>query len=228
MTRNPIFCAIDTNDIHKATSILSDITPHIGGIKVGLEFFTSLGVKGIEEVKKFNKPLFIDLKLYDIPNTVRAALKNILALNPEYTTLHISGGRRMLESCVEEKIKSDSSTKLIGVTMLTSFDDKEINEIGIDRNVEENVNLLSDLAESCNLDGIVCSPHEISYIKTKFKLEVIAPGIRINESKTDDQKRTLTAKEALKAGADILVVGRPITQADSPSDAARSIYDSIQ
>ena len=132
MTRNPIFCAIDTNDIHKATSILSDITPHIGGIKVGLEFFTSLGVKGIEEVKKFNKPLFIDLKLYDIPNTVSAALRNILALNPEYTTLHISGGRRMLENCVEEKIKSDSSTKLIGVTMLTSFDDKEINEIGID------------------------------------------------------------------------------------------------
>lgn len=228
MTRNPIFCAIDTNDIHKATSILSDITPHIGGIKVGLEFFTSLGVKGIEEVKKFNKPLFIDLKLYDIPNTVSAALKNILELNPEYTTLHISGGRRMLENCVEEKIKSDSSTKLIGVTMLTSFDDKEINEIGIDRNVEENVNLLSDLAESCNLDGIVCSPHEISYIKSKFKLEVIAPGIRMDESRTDDQKRTLTAKEALKAGADILVIGRPITRAKSPSDAARSIYESIQ
>ena len=228
MTRNPIFCAIDTNDIHKATSILSDITPHIGGIKVGLEFFTSLGVKGIEEVKKFNKPLFIDLKLYDIPNTVSAALKNILELNPEYTTLHISGGRRMLENCVEEKIKSDSSTKLIGVTMLTSFDDKEINEIGIDRNVKENVNLLSDLAESCNLDGIVCSPHEISYIKSKFKLEVITPGIRMNDSKTDDQKRTLTAKEALEAGADILVIGRPITQAKSPSDAARSIYESIQ
>ena len=228
MTRNPIFCAIDTNDIHKATSLLSDIAPHIGGIKVGLEFFTSLGVKGIEEVKKFNKPLFIDLKLYDIPNTVVAALRNILALKPEYTTLHISGGRRMLENCVEEKIKANSSTKLIGVTMLTSFDDKEINEIGIDRNVQENVNLLSGLAESCKLDGIVCSPHEISYIRRRFKLEVIAPGIRMNESQTDDQKRTLTAKEALKAGADILVIGRPITQADSPSDAARSIYESIQ
>ena len=112
--------------------------------------------------------------------------------------------------------------------MLTSFDDKEINEIGIDRNVQENVNLLSDLAESCKLDGIVCSPHEISYIKSKFKLEVIAPGIRMNKSQTDDQKRTLTAKEALKAGADILVIGRPITQAESPSDAARSIYESIQ
>mgnify|MGYP001405254502 FL=1 len=228
MTRNPIFCAIDTNDIHKATSLLSDISPHIGGIKIGLEFFTSLGMKGIEEIKKFDKPLFIDLKLYDIPNTVTAALRNILALEPEFTTLHISGGRRMLENCVEEKIKANSSTKLIGVTMLTSFDDKEINEIGIDRNVRENVGLLSGLAESCKLDGIVCSPHEISYIKSNFKLEVIAPGIRMSESQADDQKRTLTAKDALKAGADILVIGRPITQADSPSDVARSIFESIQ
>ena len=228
MTRNPIFCAIDTNDIHKATSLLSDISPHIGGIKIGLEFFTSLGMKGIEEIKKFDKPLFIDLKLYDIPNTVTAALRNILALEPEFTTLHISGGRRMLENCVEEKIKANSSTKLIGVTMLTSFDDKEINEIGIDKNVKENVSLLSGLAERCKLDGIVCSPHEITYIKSNFKLEVIAPGIRMSESQADDQKRTLTAKDALKAGADILVIGRPITQADSPSDVARSIFESIQ
>ena len=228
MTRNPIFCAIDTNDIHKATSLLSDISPHIGGIKIGLEFFTSLGMKGIEEIKKFDKPLFIDLKLYDIPNTVTAALRNILVLEPEFTTLHISGGRRMLENCVEEKIKANSSTKLIGVTMLTSFDDKEINEIGIDKNVKENVSLLSGLAERCKLDGIVCSPHEITYIKSNFKLEVIAPGIRMSESQADDQKRTLTAKDALKAGADILVIGRPITQADSPSDVARSIFDSIQ
>ncbi len=228
MTKNPIFCAIDTNDINKANSLISDVLPYIGGIKIGLEFFTSLGIEGIEEIKKYNKPLFIDLKLYDIPNTVTAALKNILALKPEYTTLHISGGRRMLENCVEEKFKANSVTKLIGVTMLTSFDDKEINEIGIDKNVEENVNLLSGLAENCKLDGIVCSPHEISHIKSNFKLEVIAPGIRMNETQSDDQKRTLTAKEALKAGADILVIGRPITQAESPSDAARSIYESVQ
>ena len=228
MTRNPIFCAVDTNDIHKATSLLSDIAPYIGGIKVGLEFFTSLGIKGIEEIKKFNKPLFIDLKLYDIPNTVTAALRNIFALKPEYTTLHISGGRKMLERCAEEKIKANSSTKLIGVTMLTSFDDKEINEIGIDRNIEDNVNLLSSLAESCELDGIVCSPHEISYIKNKFNLEVISPGIRMKESQADDQKRTLTAKDALIAGADVLVIGRPITQAANPAETARSIFDSIQ
>ena len=134
----------------------------------------------------------------------------------------------MLENCVEEKIKSNSSTKLIGVTMLTSFDDKEINEIGIDRNVEENVNILSSLAESCELDGIVCSPHEISNIKNKYKLKIIVPGIRTNDSKNDDQKRTLNGKQAIEAGADILVIGRPITQAENPAEAARSIFDSIQ
>ena len=228
MLHNPLFIAIDTSELQKAKTIINDILPFIGGIKVGLEFFTSLGTKGIEEIKKFNKPIFIDLKLYDIPNTCEKALKNILKLEPEYTTLHVSGGRKMLERCVDQRIRANSSTKLIGVTMLTSFDDKEINEIGIDRNVKENVNLLSGLAENCKLDGIVCSPHEISFIKSKFKLEVITPGIRTNESQTDDQKRTLTAKEALKAGADILVIGRPITQADSPSDAARFIYESIQ
>ena len=224
----PLFCAIDTNELQKAKTIINDILPYIGGIKLGLEFFTSLGVKGIEEIKKFNKPIFIDLKLYDIPNTSKQALRNILKLEPEYTTLHVSGGRKMLEACIDERIKANSSTKLIGVTMLTSFDDKEINEIGITRGVEENVNILSDLAASCNLDGIVCSPHEISNIKNKYKLEVIVPGIRTNKSKTDDQKRTLTGKQAIEAGADILIVGRPITQADNPAEAARAIFDSIQ
>lgn len=112
--------------------------------------------------------------------------------------------------------------------MLTSFDDKEINEIGINKSVIENVDVLSRLAESCNLDGIVCSPHEISNIKNKYNLEVIVPGIRTNDIKTDDQKRTLTGKQAVEAGADILVIGRPITQADNPAEAARAILKSLQ
>ena len=112
--------------------------------------------------------------------------------------------------------------------MLTSFDDKEINEIGINTSVIENVDVLSRLAESCNLDGIVCSPHEISNIKNKYNLEVIVPGIRTNDIKTDDQKRTLTGKQAVEAGADILVIGRPITQAENPAEAARAILKSLQ
>ena len=228
MLHNPLFIAIDTSELQKAKTIINDILPFIGGIKVGLEFFTSLGTKGIEEIKKYNKPIFIDLKLYDIPNTCEKALKNILKLEPEYTTLHISGGRKMLERCVDQRIRTNSSTKLIGVTMLTSFDDKEINEIGINKSVIENVDVLSKLAESCNLDGIVCSPHEISNIKNKYNLEVIVPGIRTNDIKTDDQKRTLTGKQAVEAGADILVIGRPITQADNPAEAARAILKSLQ
>ena len=228
MNRNPIFCAIDTNELDRALSLITEISPNIGGIKIGLEFITSLGISGVEEIKKSNIPLFIDLKLYDIPNTVSAALKNILKFEPEYTTVHISGGRRMLEACVEEKLRAKSNTKLVGVTMLTSFNNEEIGEIGINKSVNENVSLLASLASSCNLDGIVCSPHEISEIKNNYDLEIITPGIRMDKLRTDDQKRTLSAKEALIAGADILVIGRPITQADSPSDAARSIYESIQ
>ena len=228
MNRNPIFCAIDTNELDRALSLITEISPNIGGIKIGLEFITSLGISGIEEIKKSNIPLFIDLKLYDIPNTVSAALKNILKFEPEYTTVHISGGRRMLEACVEEKLRAKSNTKLVGVTMLTSFNNEEIGEIGINKSVNENVNLLASLASSCNLDGIVCSPHEISEIRNNYDLEIITPGIRMDKFRTDDQKRTLSAKEALIAGADILVIGRPITQADSPSEAARSIYESIQ
>ena len=228
MNKNPIFCAIDTNELDRALSLITEISPNIGGIKIGLEFITSLGISGIEEIKKSNIPLFIDLKLYDIPNTVSAALKNILKFEPEYTTVHISGGRRMLEACVEEKLRAKSNTKLVGVTMLTSFNNEEIGEIGINKSVNENVNLLASLASSCNLDGIVCSPHEISEIRNNYDLEIITPGIRMDKFRTDDQKRTLSAKEALIAGADILVIGRPITQADSPSDAARSIYESIQ
>ena len=228
MNRNPIFCAIDTNELDRALSLITEISPNIGGIKIGLEFITSLGISGVEEIKKSNIPLFIDLKLYDIPNTVSAALKNILKFEPEYTTVHISGGRRMLEACVEEKLRAKSNTKLVGVTMLTSFNNEEIGEIGINKSVNENVSLLASLASSCNLDGIVCSPHEISEIKNNYDLEIITPGIRMDKLRTDDQKRTLSAKEALIAGADILVIGRPITQADSPSEAARSIYESIQ
>ena len=228
MNKNPIFCAIDTNELDRALSLITEISPNIGGIKIGLEFITSLGISGVEEIKKSNIPLFIDLKLYDIPNTVSAALKNILKFEPEYTTVHISGGRRMLEACVEEKLRAKSNTKLVGVTMLTSFNNEEIGEIGINKSVNENVSLLASLASSCNLDGIVCSPHEISEIRNNYDLEIITPGIRMDKFRTDDQKRTLSAKEALIAGADILVIGRPITQADSPSDAARSIYESIQ
>ena len=229
MNNNPIFCAIDTSDIDKAVELVGQISPHVGGIKLGLEFFTSCGLLGLEEIKKYEIPIFIDLKLYDIPNTVKQSLSNILQFDPKYTTLHLSGGSEMLIECINVKNKLNSKTKLIGVTMLTSFNDELISEIGIEKSVNENVKQLTQLAVNCGMDGIVCSPLEISEVKNTHenKLQIISPGIRGKDSLVNDQKRTLSAKEAIDAGADILVVGRPITNAKDPAKAAENIYSEI-
>jgi len=229
LTNNPIFCAIDTSDIDKAVALIDQISPHIGGLKLGLEFFTSCGLLGLEKIKKLEIPIFIDLKLYDIPNTVKQALSNILQFEPSYTTLHLSGGSEMLTECINVKNKLNSKTKLIGVTMLTSFNDTLISEIGIEKSVNENVKQLTQLAVNCGMDGIVCSPLEISEVKNTHenRLQIISPGIRSKEHTSNDQKRTLSAKKALEAGADILVVGRPITNAKDPAKAAENIYSEI-
>ncbi len=229
MTNNPIFCAIDTSDIDKAMELVNQISPYTGGIKLGLEFFTSCGLLGLEKIKKLEIPIFIDLKLYDIPNTVKKALSNILQFEPEYTTLHLLGGSEMLIECVNTKNELHSKTKLIGVTMLTSFNDDLITEIGIKKSVNENVKQLTQLAFNCGMDGIVCSPMEISEVKNAHgsNLQIISPGIRGKENVSNDQKRTLSAKEAIDAGADVLVVGRPITDAKDPGKAAENIYSEI-
>ncbi len=229
MTNNPIFCAIDTNDIDKAVALVDQVSPHIGGIKLGLEFFTSCGLFGLEKIKKYELPIFVDLKIYDIPNTAKKALHNILEFDPLYTTLHLSGGSEMLIECVNKKNELNSRTKLIGVTMLTSFNDASISEVGIEKSVNENVKQLTQLAVTCGIDGIVCSPLEISEVKNNHgsKLQIISPGIRGKENVSNDQKRTLSAKEAIDAGADILVIGRPITDAKNPAKAAENIYSEI-
>ena len=230
MTNNPIYCAIDTSNIKNAVNLVDQISPFVGGIKIGLEFFTSCGINGIEKISEFKLPLFIDLKLYDIPNTVKKALENILYLKPEYTTLHISGGAEMLKECKEIKKQLNSPTKLLGVTMLTSFDDISISDIGINYSVSENVKRLTKMAHECDLDGVVCSPLEITDIKKNYgeKLKIVVPGIRNDFINSDDQKRTLSAKQAITAGADIIVVGRPITSADSPAKAAQFFQQSIK
>ena len=229
MINNPIFCAVDTSEIDKAVTLVDQISPHIGGIKLGLEFFSSCGLLGLEKIRKFEIPIFIDLKLYDIPNTVKKALSNILQFEPKYTTLHLSGGSEMLTECVNVRNELNSITKLIGVTMLTSFNDKLISEIGIEKSVNENVKQLTQLAVNCGMDGIVCSPLEISEVKNTHgsNLQIISPGIRSKENNSNDQKRILSAKEAIEAGADILVIGRPITNAKDPAKAAENIYSEI-
>ena len=229
MNKNPIFCAIDTNDIEAATSLVEQIKPHIGGIKLGLEFFTSCGISGCHRLKEFGLPLFIDLKLHDIPNTVVSALRGIFSLEPQYTTLHISGGSAMLKSSVDLKNELQSKTNLLGVTILTSFDNGTIEELGFGSSVKHSIEQLTSIAHESGLDGIVCSPHEVSNIKETYKnkLKLIVPGIRSSNNDNNDQKRTLSAKEAISAGADILVIGRPITKAKDPAKAAENLLQEI-
>ena len=229
MNNNPIFCAIDTSNIDTATNLVNQIKPYIGGIKLGLEFFTSCGISGCHSMKEFDLPLFIDLKLHDIPNTVSSALKGIFSLEPKYTTLHISGGSEMLKSSVDLKNELQSKTNLLGVTILTSFDDNSIEELGLGSSVKHSVEKLTSIAHESGLDGVVCSPREVRNIKETYgnKLKLIVPGIRSNNSIIDDQKRTLSAKEAINFGADILVVGRPITKAKDPAKAAENLLQEI-
>ena len=230
MTNNPIYCAIDKSDIDEAIALINQILPFIGGIKLGLEFFTAHGPEGIRKIKEIGLPIFLDLKLYDIPNTVKKSLSNILSFSPEYTTVHISGGSEMLNECVKLKKELNSPTKLIGVTMLTSFNNKLINEIGLQNTVTENVKNLSTLAFKCGLDGIVCAPLEIDMIKKIYgnKLKLIVPGIRETHDDANDQKRTLTVKEAFNAGGDVIVIGRPIVESDSPAESAEAIQKSLK
>ena len=229
MTNNPIFCAIDTSNIETATNLVSRIKPHIGGIKLGLEFFTSCGISGCHTMKEFDLPVFIDLKLHDIPNTVASALRGIFSLEPEYTTLHISGGSEMLKSSVSLKNELQSKTNLLGVTILTSFNDNTIEELGFGSSVKHSIEQLTSIAHESGLDGIVCSPQEVKHIKETYKnkLKLIVPGIRSSNNVNNDQKRTLSAKEAISAGADILVVGRPITKAKDPAESAKKLLQEI-
>ena len=229
MTNNPIYCAIDTNDIKHALALIENIKESIGGIKLGLEFFTCCGIEGISKIKAIGLPIFIDLKLFDIPNTTKSALQGILKLKPEFTTLHISGGSKMIRECVNVKNSNQSQTNLIGVTVLTSFDEDGIKEVGIHNSIDDQVLILAKLANENNLDGIVCSPQEIKQIKqeTKNDLKLIVPGIRNINDDTNDQKRTMNASEAINAGADILVIGRPITMANDPAEAAYKIFKSL-
>ncbi len=229
MTNNPIYCAIDTNNIEHALKLIEKIKESIGGIKLGLEFYSHCGIEGINKIKELDLPIFIDLKLFDIPNTTKTALEGILNLEPKFTTLHVSGGSEMIKECVNVRNSNQSQTNLIGVTVLTSFNERGIKEVGLSNSIQDQVLNLARLAKENNLDGIVCSPHEIKKIKLEVEdnLKLIVPGIRSIDDDTNDQKRTMNASEAMNAGADILVIGRPITMAKDPAEAAYKIFKSL-
>lgn len=227
---NPVFVALDTPKVEAALDLSVSLKPYVGGLKLGLEFFCANGPAGIEALKACDLPVFLDLKLHDIPNTVAGALRSLAPLAPAFLTLHAQGGEEMMkraaETAREEAMKAGvSAPKLLGVTIMTSLNADDLRAQGGDGNVAAQVERLAKLTQSAGLDGIVCSPHEVEAMRKSLGSDMIlvVPGIRPEGADKGDQKRVMTPKEALAKGADILVIGRPITQADDPQAAAKSI-----
>ena len=208
MKKNKIFVACDSTNILKIKKIIKD-TKNIKlkvGYKFGLEFLNSKnGRRFLSKIK--NNIIFADLKIHDIPNTCVSTIKAIKDLNINYLTIHISSGLEALKACK----KISGKMKLIGVTTLTSLNNKSLKEIGYHRNINQLVSHQVKLAKKAKLDAIVCSAYEVGIVKKFFKKEIITPGIRFN-NKIDDQKRVVTPKQAYKSGSDWLVIGRPITK----------------
>tara|TARA_Y100000816_G_C25888389_1_gene463464 strand:- start:24 stop:698 length:675 start_codon:yes stop_codon:yes gene_type:complete len=208
MRENKIFVACDSTNISKIKKIIKETqnSKIKVGYKFGLEFLNSKNGRNFVSKLK-NKIIFTDLKIHDIPNTCVSTIKAIKDLKVNYLTIHISSGLEALKACK----KVSGNIKLIGVTILTSLDNKALRNIGFNRNVKKIVLDQAKLAQKAKLDAIVCSAQEVKIVRKVFKKEIITPGIRIN-SKNNDQKRILTPKQAFKNGSDWLVIGRPITK----------------
>ena len=232
---NPIFCALDTPDLRQAIEWGGLIKPNIGGIKLGLEFFSSNGPSGVTDLyNSLELPIFLDLKFHDIPNTVSKAIEQVLPLNPFMLNVHASGGLSMMKAAAEtvynfsERYNLDR-TYVLGVTLLTSLDDKDLNDFGLSIRNEDYVVNLALLAQKAGLDGVVCSPFEVEKIRSKCGDEfiILTPGVRPLQSSKFDQKRILDPKAALSNGADYLVIGRPITGSKDIAEASKNILDEI-
>jgi orotidine-5'-phosphate decarboxylase len=222
---NPVYVAIDTPHLDDAITLIQKIKAHIGGVKLGLEFFCANGHHGVHEVQKLGLPIFLDLKLHDIPNTVAKAMQAINVLKPAIVTIHASGGRAMME---DAKAAAGLHTKVVAVTVLTSLDDHDLSRMGVADDPASQVARLAALAQEAGLDGIVCSGHEVKAAKKSWRDGFfIVPGLRPAGSAMGDQKRAVTPRQARDDGASVLVVGRPITKAESPDDAARSIVGTL-
>ena len=234
--KTPLFVAIDTPDIKAARKLVQTVAPITGAIKLGLEFFVHNGPDGIRQVLDgLSAALFLDLKLHDIPNTVAGAMRAAVALRPTFITLHAAGGEVMMRAAVKAAMEEAEKLgvprpKILGVTVLTSLTDDDLKIMGHLIPAADQVRRLASLAQDCGLDGVVCSPHEIRELRTLCgkTFTLVCPGIRPKGSKTDDQKRTLTPPEACAAGANYLVMGRPITGAKDPAAAAREVLASIK
>jgi orotidine-5'-phosphate decarboxylase len=218
---SPVFVAIDTPDPDRAKAIAGRIRTHVGGLKLGLEYFSANGHAGVREMAELGLPIFLDLKLHDIPNTVAKAVQALNPLEIAILSIHAAGGRAMME---DAKAAAFSGTKVIGVTVLTSLDDEDLAATGVSGAPSAQVARLAALAREAGLDGVVCSGAEVAALKKAWPDGYfVVPGVRPAGGAAGDQKRVVTPRQAMDAGASILVIGRPITLAEDPDAAARAI-----
>ena len=223
---NPVFCALDTADRAHALALARQVSPAVGGLKIGMEAFYALGRDGYEAIAQTGLPIFLDLKLHDIPNTVAGAVRALTPLSPAILNVHASGGRAMMEAAAEA---AEGRMRIIAVTVLTSLDDADLAAQAISGGAREHALRLAASARHAGIDGVVCSAHEAGAIKRECGADflTVVPGIRPAGSAGDDQKRVLTPAAARAGGADILVIGRPITAAADPAAAAQDIRHSL-
>jgi orotidine-5'-phosphate decarboxylase len=218
---SPIYVAIDTPDLERAKAIAQRVRRHVGGLKLGLEFFCANGHQGVREMAELGLPVFLDLKLHDIPNTVGKAVQALRPLEPAILTVHAAGGRAMME---DAKAAAPTGTKVVGVTVLTSLDGEDLRAIGAGDDAHAQVERLTLLSREAGLDGVVCSGAEVKAARRLWPDGFfVVPGVRPADGAVGDQKRVVTPRAALDAGASVLVIGRPITQAEDPDQAARAI-----
>jgi orotidine-5'-phosphate decarboxylase len=217
----PIYVALDTPDLARAKAVAERVRHHVGGVKLGLEFFVANGHAGVREIAALGLPIFLDLKFHDIPNTVAKAVQALRGLDPAILTVHASGGRAMME---DAKAAAPAGTKVVAVTVLTSLDGQDLASVGLDPDPHAQVERLVRLAQDAGVDGVVCSGNEVAAARRAWPGGLfVVPGVRPAGADAGDQKRMMTPAQARDAGASILVIGRPITAATDPAEAARAI-----
>ena len=219
-----IIVAIDEINFKKASDILDKLDSELCMVKIGSVAFNSIGPEIIFYAAKKGFDIFLDLKLHDIPNTVKKSIEGLISYPIKMLTIHASGGREMMTAAMEAV--SGTDIKIFGVTALTSLSNEDTNNI-FQRTTSEQVNAMLDLAEAASIDGVVCSPHELEIVSQRGSFLSITPGIRLEES-NDDQKRVMTPKEAIDLGADYIVIGRPITKSIDVNKSLNEIYESIK
>jgi orotidine-5'-phosphate decarboxylase len=220
-----IFVAIDTPELDRAIALAEAVRHHAGGVKLGLEFFSAQGPDGVRRIRGLGLPVFLDVKLHDIPNTVAKAVEALAPLEPAIVTVHAAGGRAMLQAA---KAAAPASTKVVGVTVLTSLDESDLVATGVQNSPADQVARLARLARDAGIDGIVCSGAEVAQAHASWRDGFfVVPGVRPAGADVGDQKRVVTPAQAMADGASVLVIGRPITGAADPARAIMDIAASL-